>query len=330
MNQSREIRIDDKTTVSQSRLIEYFSQTRGLVFRKSIRSRSVLAGSHASRFRGRGMDFAESRVYQPGDDVNRIDWRVTARTGETHSKIFIEERERPVIVACEFSDSMYFGSRRCFKSVFASHIAAVLTWIAVHQGDRVGGLVTRSDHTIGIKPGSGKRSALKLIGQIVRFANAIPESYSSEQNQLSETLERIAATTHPGSMIVLIGDFYSVDDQSEMLMHKLQQHNDLVLIEVSDALELEPPDPGRYAITDGQDSIAIDTRSQQQRTQYQNIYRNKLQVLQDICQKQAVALLHMSTSSEPLAAIQPLLTTSGSGHSQALADSEINAAINTR
>ena len=100
-----------------------------------------LAGLLSSNFRGRGIDFAEVRVYQPGDDVRTIDWRVTARTQVAHTKVFQEEKERPVLILVDQSASMYFGSQVTFKSVLAARTAAIIAWAALERGDRVGGLV---------------------------------------------------------------------------------------------------------------------------------------------------------------------------------------------
>ena len=99
---------------------------------------SAISGLHDSRFRGRGMDYLESRVYQAGDDIRNMDWRVTARTGQAHTKLFQEERERPTYLVVDTNDSLLFGTKNQFKSVLASQIAALLGWSSVHQGDRIG------------------------------------------------------------------------------------------------------------------------------------------------------------------------------------------------
>ena len=105
------------------------------------KGRSLRAGQHLSKLRGRGMDFAEVRHYQAGDEIRHMEWRVTARTGRPHVKLYQEERERPVIILADFSPSMYFGTRLAFKSVVAARLAALLAWTVVKQGDRVGGLL---------------------------------------------------------------------------------------------------------------------------------------------------------------------------------------------
>lgn len=101
---------------------------------------AIRAGNHLSKLRGRGMDFAEARNYQAGDEIRHMEWRVTARTGRPHVKLYQEERERPVVILSDFNPSMFFGTRLAFKSVIAARLAAMLAWTAIKQGDRVGGL----------------------------------------------------------------------------------------------------------------------------------------------------------------------------------------------
>ena len=107
------------------------------------RSRLGMSGSHISKHKGRGVDFEEFRAYQPGDDIRQIDWRVTARTGRPFTKVFREERERPVIIGIDQCHNMFFGSQVAFKSVVAAEAAAIICWTTVDNGDRVGGVVRR-------------------------------------------------------------------------------------------------------------------------------------------------------------------------------------------
>ena len=101
---------------------------------------SLLAGPNKTNFRGRGIDFEEVRAYQAGDDIRTIDWRVTARSGKPHTKLFSEERERPLLVVNDQRQDMFFGSQHCFKSTLACYLGALLAWSGLNQGDRVGGL----------------------------------------------------------------------------------------------------------------------------------------------------------------------------------------------
>ena len=122
--------------------------------------RSPLIGLHHSKLRGRGVDFDQVRAYQAGDDVRTIDWRVTARTQEPHTKLFHEERERPVFVVIEQSSRLFFGSALCLKSVLAAQAAALFGWAALNHNDRIGGLVFSDQEHHEIKPRRSKQSLL--------------------------------------------------------------------------------------------------------------------------------------------------------------------------
>ena len=112
---------------------------KALAYVSHARSIAGISGLHLSKIRGRGIDFEEFRPYQAGDDIRLIDWRATARTGRAVTKVFREERERPAIIAVDQCSSMFFGSQVAFKSVIAAQAAALFCWLAIDNGDRVGG-----------------------------------------------------------------------------------------------------------------------------------------------------------------------------------------------
>ena len=155
-----------------------------------------LAGLLSSNFRGRGIDFSEVRVYQPGDDVRTIDWRVTARTQVAHTKVFQEEKERPVLILVDQSASMYFGSQVTFKSVLAARTAAIIAWAALERGDRVGGLVFSELGHREVRPRRNKRAVLRLLNEMHDFNHAlkkesISESATYSDNYFTEALSNI-------------------------------------------------------------------------------------------------------------------------------------------
>ena len=127
-------------SVSQAGLIRLSAPARAIAL-DALRVNSLQTGAYVSHFRGRGMEFDESRPYQPGDDPRSIDWRVTARSTTAYTKLFREERERPVLVMVDLRANMHFATRGCFKSVNASRAGALLAWSAHHRGDRLGGLI---------------------------------------------------------------------------------------------------------------------------------------------------------------------------------------------
>ncbi|TYK64295.1 DUF58 domain-containing protein [Colwellia echini] len=157
--------------LSMQELLQYQSKSRliDLVGKKNIQGKQ--AGNYLSRSKGRGMEFDEVRHYQTGDDVRAIDWRVTARTGKTHTKLFREEIERPVLIATDLSQNMHFGSKLLFKSVQAAHLAALVAWHAKSRGDRLGGLVFCDEEHIELKPRSRKAGVLHYLHALTTLNN---------------------------------------------------------------------------------------------------------------------------------------------------------------
>ena len=239
-------------------------------------ARSILAGQHRSKFRGRGMDYAESRQYQPGDDVRSIDWRLTARTSETYTKVFVEERERPVFLMLDFSPSLYFGTKGSFKSVTAARAAALLSWTAVNNGDRLGGVIIADGTLRDLKPKAGRKGALSLINALSMATKHNPDM--NQPSGFNQALQHLSAVVHPGSLVFMFSDFYFVDEISKRLISKIRQHNDIVACQLIDPIELSPPEAGRYAITNSskaRDIAILDTTRKQAQQHYKNIYQTR-------------------------------------------------------
>ena len=273
-------------------------------------ARSILSGQHGSRFRGRGMDYCESRRYQPGDDVRSIDWRVTARTGQTHTKIYIEERERPIFIMVDFSASLYFGTRDTFKSVLAARAAALLAWAAVLQGDRVGGVLVSRDKVVDLKPKASRRGALAMINALSEISQTHPGFDSTPQ--LTNALRHLNAVVHPGSLVIILSDFLHIDQNTERLLSKIHQHNDVVLCQLLDPVEIAPLRAGRYAMTDRSDSgqtALIETETQKGREKYLEHFKTRQNKLASIAQNLKVPLLNLINGED-------LISTLSSGFSQ--------------
>lgn len=259
--------------------------------------RAGQSGAYVSRFKGRGMEFEEARVYQPGDDIRSIDWRVTARTGETHTKVFCEEREKPVFISVDNRLAMRFATRGVFKSVLAAKLAGLLAWAAQHQGDRIGGQLFTDTACTELKPQSGKHAVLK-------FLNAIANQDSSVLHKTKVTLEHVLARlmrhVRPGSQVYIISDFRGVNEQVENYLTKLSRHCEVVLIFVYDPLESCLPEKGRYRFTDDTRDVLIDTGDKQRIIKYQQHFDQRLHQLEQIAKKLALVFIQCSTTDEPI------------------------------
>lgn len=288
---------DDIVRVKQSTLIELRRDAEKLKL-KTKKVKSGLSGNYLSAFKGRGMEFDEARPYQAGDDIRSIDWRVTARTGNTHTKMFREERERPVLLWVDYRRSMFFGTQNYFKSVLAAKAAALLAWSAVQQGDRLGGLIFSEEQHTEIRPQRGKASTLHFIKHLSE--HPAWEHYSQTQHDASagtQALRRLRRVAHPGSLIFLISDFRYLDSSAESSLAHLSRHNDVVMLFISDPLEAQLPPAGLYRVTDGDKEITLNTRNTKNRKEYAQRFQQHEQTFRALSMKLGMYFLNLSTDS---------------------------------
>ena len=257
--------------------------------------RSRQSGGYVSRFKGRGMEFDETRLYQPGDDIRSIDWRVTARTGKTHTKVFREERERPVFISVDNRLTMHFATRGVFKSVLAAKLASLLAWTAEYHGDRIGGQLFSEQECRELKPQNGRHAVLRFLNALVK-----PQIPADKAFTLEQVLARLNQHAHPGSLVYIISDFRGINDQAETHLAKLSEHCEVVLIFIYDPLESSLPAKGRYRFTDDEREVVIDTGDQQRILNYQQRFAERLQRLESLAKKRRLTFIQCSTTEDPL------------------------------
>jgi len=294
--------------VSSEELIRLRLQARDLHLNRRQQARSIIAGAHSSRFRGRGMDYLESRGYQPGDDIRNMDWRVTARSGHAHVKVYQEERERPVVVMIDLGPGMFFATQGAFKSVIAARAAALIGWATVRNGDRIGALLFNGGHHE-LKPLGGQRGVLRLIRELVPAidpANSVPAQ--ADSNHLNEALLRLRRVARPGSLVFILSDFYAIDTDTQRHLQQLRRHNDVIACQIVDALEMAPPPPGRYTVSDGTHTGMLDTRTRARRLAWENYFSAHHQAVYDVMTQCAIPLLRMTTSDDVAECLRKGLT----------------------
>jgi uncharacterized protein (DUF58 family) len=285
---------NELVSVSLKTLIDLAKPASGLnLHRLTIRAQQ--SGGYLSAFKGRGMEFDETRLYQPGDDIRSIDWRVTARTGKTHTKLFREEREKPVFISVDNRPSMHFATRGVFKSVQAKKLAGLLAWVANQQGDRIGGQIFSQTSCRELKPQNGKHSVLHFLNTLV-----IADQTEGNDFTLAQALARLSQHARPGSLVYIISDFRGVNEQTENYLLKLSEHCDVVLIFVYDPLEKGLPTQGRYRFTDDVREILIDSSDKQRLTNYQLRFEERLRKLKRISLRRGLALIQCNTQDDPV------------------------------
>lgn len=205
------------------------------------------------------MEFAEIRPYQAGDDVRTIDWRVTARAQKPFTKLYSEEREKPVFFLVDQRASMFFGSQTCFKSVFAAHLACQLGWAASLAGDRIGAMIAHSQGAVDLRPKGRQHAMLSFINQLHQCNTQLQSPIAdSRELPLSQLLSQCRRALKPGSTLVIISDFSDWTEDCKRLLSLLGRHNDALLLHLYDRLEQYPPTASQLALSDGQRLLSLD------------------------------------------------------------------------
>ncbi|MFL9812540.1 DUF58 domain-containing protein [Stutzerimonas sp. VN223-3] len=258
----------DGIRVSLAELIDIRHRVREVPLFSSPHRRSQLVGLHHSKLRGRGVDFDQVRIYQAGDDVRTIDWRVTARTQEPHTKLFHEERERPIYILVEQSPRLFFGSGIAFKSVLAAQAASLVGWAALSHNDRVGGLVFGHGEQHEIKPRRSKQSLLQLLDRLARANTGLSADQHSDPDSFGLALRRAREVLRPGSLAVIVCDERTLGDAAEQQLTLLARHVDLLLMPVFDPLDHALPAAGLLRFAQFGARMELDTHDAALRQTY--------------------------------------------------------------
>lgn len=263
-----------------------------------------LQGSHRSAQRGRGLEFEEVRPYAAGDDARAIDWRVTARRGRPHTKLFREERERPVWLLADLHAGLYFGSRRQLKSALLLRAAALLAWVAVLGGDRLGALIADGREPPRIFPPRGREAGvLPVLDALVEAQPRAPAEPASDS--LNSALEALRPLLQPGSLVLVLSDFSGLDARTEAALAMLTPHCDCRLLALTDPLERSGLPPGLYrAGLPGRLSWLDGARSQRA---WQDKWAARQQRLDALARRLALPLTRLDTADAVAETLPPLL-----------------------
>lgn len=262
-------------------LVRIRGQLSGMSLSNIRRRASYRSGARDTRTRGRGMEYEESRAYVPGDDVRTMDWRVMARTGEAHTKIYAEEKERRSLLAVDLSASMYFGTRYAFKSRAAAQTAAHVGWLASFAGDRIGGLIVAPGFHNEVRPGKTRSGLLGVFHHLAAASRIdLPPEHSA--NRLNFLLRELQRVVKPGSIIALVTDFIGLDEESLEVLSALGKHNDINAFWIHDDTETEAWPRGYYPISINRQRLGLDLIGPGQGdllAQWQQHHRSRIEAL---------------------------------------------------
>ena len=284
--------------VSLAQLMALRFQVRDLSFVARQPQGSILAGNHASRLRGRGLNFDELRRYQPGDDLRHLDWRASLRTGKPVVRTFTEERDRPALIVVDQRMSMFFGSVRSFKSAMAAELGALAAWMVFNAGDRVGGLVFNDLRIDSVAPLRSRKRVEALCTRIARQNAALTASNPDHEGdgQLDKVLQQCLAVAGHDHLICLVSDFAGAGARTVQLMQQLSAHNDVIALQVYDPLALNVPSRGQLRVTQGQLQVELAVNQRQVRQPLGDFLGGRLKDVANLLRRSQVPLLMISTA----------------------------------
>jgi len=301
--------MDARVRVSLPDLARLEHKASGFSFLPRQPITSLLAGRHASRLRGRGLNFEEIRDYLPGDDIRNIDWKVTARLRKPHVRVYTEERDRPAILIVDQRISMFFGSRMYMKSVTAAHVAALAAWRVFSSGDRVGAVVFNDSEVRQISPLRSRRRLMEIFGAIERQNRALradaPER--SRPEMLNEAIERAFRLAGHDHLLVIVSDFAGGDEKTRQNILRAARHNDVLAALVYDPSARELPGDGRLVVTEGELQVEWNLGDRRVRNPISEFAADRLRAVEEFLRKLGIPVLPIDTGSDPVEQIRMLL-----------------------
>ena len=266
--------------------------------------RARQSGAYLSPLKGRGMEYAESRPYEPGDDVRALDWRVTARSGKPHTKLFREERERPVFICVDLRPGMAFATRGVFKSVQAARAAMVLAWKAHLEGDRVAGFVFTGQTHRELPPARGLPAVLRLAGHLVECGR-LPESFAAHETAPAAAVARLRRLARPGSLVIACSDFRGWRDEDLQELAALARHTEVMIVFVYDAFEAALPElAARGRISDGVRELEIGFGDAAANRRYAEHHVARRSRLAAFCRERGLRWAELATDADPVRVLQ--------------------------
>lgn len=254
-------------------------------------------GQSKSPFKSKGLDFQEVRVYQPGDDIRQIDWRVTAKYGKPFTKLYTMEKERQVFLICDMRSRMKFASRGAFKSVWCARIAALLAFMAQNRQDKIGfGLLSAEKFESGRLFGANE-----ILNGLLRRLSALssPESYTPDTLSLPEALKKAEVHIKAGSLVFILSDFSDWDKECESIVGRWTLKNTCCFIHIYDALEKAFP-KGVFPVSDGEGVFALNTADSRFLKSFERMFQKREKALKDAVRRFNIGYASVETDENAL------------------------------
>ncbi|CAB3787447.1 hypothetical protein LMG28688_02470 [Paraburkholderia caffeinitolerans] len=294
--------------VDAAHLAKLEFQARGLSFVPPAPVRSILAGAHASRLRGRGLNFEEIRAYLPGDDVRHLDWRASLRLGKPLVRTYTEERDRPLLMVVDQRIGMFFGSRRAFKSVVAAELAALGIWMGFQAGDRVGGVLFDDTQTVRLRP-LRSRTRIKTIFGVIERMNRAMNAQSAARTaygQLDAALEGVLQIASHDYLICVASDFAGAGERTQKLLRQLSAHNDVVAAMIYDPLWQHMPVQRALVVSEGHLQVELRIQNERVRAPLTSLFEGRTAEVAQLLAASGVPLMPVSTAEPTVEQVRRL------------------------
>ena len=295
--------------VSTADLAALEGPARHLVFRPRHPTHNLLAGRHASRVRGRGLDFEELRQYQSGDDVRTIDWAVTARMPQPFVRVYTEEKDRPVTLVVDQRINMFFGTKLAMKSVTAAQTAALCAWRALTDGDRVAGIVFDDRAVYTHRLDRNRGALLRLLGRIAACNNALRADAPAQRNQaqLDAALELAARTASHDHLLIIATDCDGHGTRTRELLRRMAIRNDVIVFLIFDPFLVALPGSNDLIVTDGGLQVEVPLGSTRVRRSIVEAGDRRLKGILSWQREIGVTVAPLTSAEDPAAQLRHLI-----------------------
>ena len=270
---------------------------------------SILAGRHASRLRGRGLNFEEIRAYVPGDDLRHLDWKASLRVGRALVRSYTEERDRPALFVVDQRISMFYGTRRAMKSVVAAEVAALAAWMSFQAGDRAGAVLFDDSAIHSIRAHRSRTRVQAVLSALARCNQALRADSPVRPNagQLDAALRAALHLATHDYLVCIVSDFFGADEQTLQLVRELATHNDVVAVLVFDPSARSVPARGKIVVTEGELQVELDFARKAIREPLGAMFEQRLAQTEDLVRRCGVPMLTIDTEQPTLLQVARML-----------------------
>ena len=289
---------DNGAYIQLDELVRLQHKASGFSFLPRQPVHSILSGRHASKLRGRGLNFEELRDYLPGDDARNIDWKVTARTRTPYVRVYTEEKDRTVWLLIDQRVTMFFGSQQRMKSVVAAEVAAISAWRVLSVGDRVGALVFNDSEILVVPPHRSRERVMQILKQVVKKNRELraDSDLKPDPNKLNEALRQVSTLARHDCLVCLVTDGDGINAETRKHISRISEHNDVLTALIYDPLEKNIPASGRLRFADNEGQLEADTSNQKLRSGFQNAFEKKLERIETASRRFSIPVIALDTS----------------------------------